>query len=994
MGIFNKKNIIKLAEDDLNDARLSSQDFADDATKKRAFIDVLGARLAMKSLFSKKIEANNLYSMYTIQNVLGHIDIADIYFNNVKIDVRLVFNENEIFIPKSQFRYNILPDLYLVLALQDDLSSAEMLGFFTPGELDKNKANEDFYFYEKENLQKPEDLKKFLNVFSAENTYVSSEDDTQRAEALFLASIDNEISENERSFLFQQLAYNFELREKFVELENFELMSHQSAKEETISTDGVLGIIGSPETEEEKENSDLDTIIFDDNEETQSESDMEQKLAEGLINGAIVAGGAALAAGAIGALAAGSASAINSTAGAATIGAGTLAAGELAKGIASIGESINLNSASSFENEEIAIDEILQPEIDELESLVEEPEAKIEELELLTEDSEPEELEFNVKESEAEFTVEETEFKAEELDFEVEEPEANPEESLPVVDESEFKVEELDFEVEEPEVELEEPPFIVDEPQFAGEELDFEIEKPETEEPELVLDENEFKLDELDFEIKDPELTESEMTENKQEAQELELITEEPVIETVAEFNPIEPVASTSFEELAPLGDLPELGNLDELQPLEPQEALASIEEIAPIEHTEQRQEDSIPQDDVVDLENFDFGMFEDEKKEDSPVADEHSTEESIVSFDSLMSEPIAEKEEEIEYPKEDLVEVADSEIDETQEDKEIRNLTAQVDEILNQAGLTEEQKRALAKEIVIENDEPAPAEEEQIEQTPALAAHEAFAELNELNPTPDTDAEEQDLLKALFKKENISPDDEIEMGPRSTPEAEAAKKKKIIIAASVAGVMLVSLVAGGIAVGGKKDSSAFPDQMNNSAISANVPQPNQDLSGMPAGDPTNQPPQGRDSLTERITGEGPKYAPQPNRDMGQAVSEAFMSEPVNASVSKVAWEVPEELAYNDNFRKYLQSAGKNLKLTLQNDLLLSTELAYSNKMILDLTLTRDGGLQSSNVVVSSGSKQIDGIVLQSVKETLKYLKMPTSEVNSPTVTATLIINF
>lgn len=127
---------------------------------------------------------------------------------------------------------------------------------------------------------------------------------------------------------------------------------------------------------------------------------------------------------------------------------------------------------------------------------------------------------------------------------------------------------------------------------------------------------------------------------------------------------------------------------------------------------------------------------------------------------------------------------------------------------------------------------------------------------------------------------------------------------------------------------------------------------------------------------------------------MGKAVTDAFMSEPVNATISKVAWEVPEDFAYNDGFRKYLQLAGRNLKLNLQNNLLLATEMAYSNKVIVDLNINKDGSLQASSIATSSGSKQIDKIVLQSVKETLKYLKMPSSELNSNSVSATLIINF
>ena len=50
------KILKKITGDDLKDAKLSVADFADEEVKKRAFIDVLGAILAMKIFFSQKVE--------------------------------------------------------------------------------------------------------------------------------------------------------------------------------------------------------------------------------------------------------------------------------------------------------------------------------------------------------------------------------------------------------------------------------------------------------------------------------------------------------------------------------------------------------------------------------------------------------------------------------------------------------------------------------------------------------------------------------------------------------------------------------------------------------------------------------------------------------------------------------------------------------------------------------------------------------------------------
>ena len=123
-------------------------------------------------------------------------------------------------------------------------------------------------------------------------------------------------------------------------------------------------------------------------------------------------------------------------------------------------------------------------------------------------------------------------------------------------------------------------------------------------------------------------------------------------------------------------------------------------------------------------------------------------------------------------------------------------------------------------------------------------------------------------------------------------------------------------------------------------------------------------------------------------------MTSAFAGEPINASITKIAWEIPEKYAYNSAFRQYLQVAGKNLKLNMQNELILSDNMAYSDKVIVNITISKNGTLQKSELVRSSGSKGIDKIVLQNVKSTLNYLKMPDGAINDNSVEATLIISF
>ena len=119
------------------------------------------------------------------------------------------------------------------------------------------------------------------------------------------------------------------------------------------------------------------------------------------------------------------------------------------------------------------------------------------------------------------------------------------------------------------------------------------------------------------------------------------------------------------------------------------------------------------------------------------------------------------------------------------------------------------------------------------------------------------------------------------------------------------------------------------------------------------------------------------------------------LSEPLSsAQISKLYWEVPKDLTYNENVTKYLQVVGKTSKLAIQSDLLNVKEMPYSSKMIVSVKLSRTGEVIDAIATVSSGSKQVDAIVLQSVKSAMKYVKAPTSEFTKESYDFSLIINF
>lgn len=893
MKIFEKKDsVIKIEEDDLQDAKLSTIDFTDKTTKKRAFLNVLGARLAMKMLFSQKIEATNLYSLYTIHNVIEELDIADIYFNGVKIDVRVVFNKEEIFIPKSHFQLGLLPDLYFVLELAQDFSGVEFLGFFEPKTLNTQNENKDFYFYECDRLQESKTLKAFLKDFKGDNA-LRTPVKLENAEELFIALLDKEISKENKTALFKCLASDIALREKAVEFENFETLSKEAVKTNLIAQDGIFDIVGAqqvyegeeltlseekaeiigevlndllevegPSTEKEASvelnKDDLEKLL---SEEDHKPSDKENKDKGGFIAGAAAG---AIVGGAI---------------------AGGVVAGAAAMGAAEAGLENNLFEAL--------------PDLD-LDLNIDNKNNQKEDLTPLLNESQDEDLMYFEEDTKYESVDTKEDLFAELSDLDELENFVNNDETEDIEDSSDIQA------------------------KFFGNLSEEEITNGDEEIEEFKTDDD--------------------YTENQ--------------TEIVIEDKPNE---NDDFDNSVSFEDIEDSKNI---QPM-------------PVSY-EQSFEENDEEDETLkkfrELEEDEYGGNNDNLESQDDV---------ISQIDEFLQEN------ELSGTKPEFTEEA---IDLTNFDEDSLISTPQLPEEIEK---TEEIKKAEKTEIPEEIDIPEIPTETSSNEIDIMNYENPAASLPENNPTGGN--EQINLLFNEGKTEEIPALglDATEPTPVQIQKPSGLKNKKMVIAASIAGLALVAFLA--TKNGSVNTPSAVPP--SNAPVTAQGQAPDELASNNTAPNDLGMADQpsadmGADPLLQPAPPTQNNPQASQNRDMGKAVSDAFLSEPVNATISKVAWEVPEDLAYNDSFRKYLQMAGKNLKLNLQNNLLLATEMAYSNKVVVDLSIKKDGSVESSTIATSSGSKQIDNIVLQSVKETLAYLKIPSDEVSGNSVNATLIINF
>ena len=129
-----------------------SRGFVNPAVRNRAYINSLGAEILKNYLASNGVDVENLHNLHSVSRILEKNDIADLMLPNIHIDVRVVFDEEQIFVPKSHFEKGILPNVYAVIKIDDDYKSAEFLGYFLPEVIEKKNENKDYYFVTKKQL--------------------------------------------------------------------------------------------------------------------------------------------------------------------------------------------------------------------------------------------------------------------------------------------------------------------------------------------------------------------------------------------------------------------------------------------------------------------------------------------------------------------------------------------------------------------------------------------------------------------------------------------------------------------------------------------------------------------------------------------------------------------------------------------------------------------------------------------------------------------------
>lgn len=908
--------------------------------RKRAYALATGALALAKALQSDGFGVSFKHSLFKVPSFAGNFELADLYIGNVRIDVRVTFDNENFYIPKTHKKYDAAPDLYVVVKMEKNLSKMSIEGFVFPKETEKCESVEEYLVCPLKKLNSMKGFKKAVESVETEEHECAAGDHQKTAE-LAVSFLDGEISESEKIFFIKHVVNCPLCRERLCEFSEFDSIIEQVKKYPELLDDSTLNVLTgnvSSQQEEQNEPEILETGI--------SNSVLELvKDAAALETGLEAAETVAQAAGA------GAAGLVIETAEETAETLENISDEEDNLSLLSISEEDDQNIEDEPENEEDSA------EIDDLSELEESGEelnlTEPEEIPDFSETpGEPEQEEETVEENEAPELLN-TEDSEEEDTLTLEEDE--PMELL------EEAAEEMTLESDEESV-----PEAVDEGTPAESAPVEEIEETDETEHEDIFaaaEEEPLELETHDeLELSDLETLDEheEMVLEEVHEEHPEEIEPEPAFEENEEAAPEEPVAEISEHE-----ELTELESDDE--PL----GLLEHEEIPDFSQDLEETAEPEAQEPVISEETEAIELTEEAPEEILPESGEETIEETIQEPEEpksefaelLEEEPVENNEEQIsEYAGIELIDEdstpSDEPVEETQPENEVN------EEI---QGLLDDELMQLLS-----------SDDDSDENTESEAADDNNLDL--IAESGDSESENQEengeeVIDSLYEEAPEAPA-EGESAQEEFMQPEPGKNgglaKKLIAAA----VVLFLITTGSI-------TALYLNQNKQAANQDALPDADMPMQDGSLPDAAANLPQNKDDSASPMS-----------QDLNKSITNVFSDQPAALTITKISWEVSQSLANDDSFRNYLQVAGKNLQMNLQNDLSYTTEINYNPKVKVSFEISKDNTIKRIQVTESSGSEQIDNVVLQSIKETLKYVNAPNIKDYKGNYNLSVVVNF
>jgi len=1029
-----QETLIYIEKDSITEAQFMSRNFVDKEIRNRAYINTLAGELFMKYLQSEGIDVNNVYNMRSVSKILESTDISDVRLSNIHIDVRAVFNKKHIFIPKAHFELGITPDVYVVLFIDEDFKQAELLGYFTPDKINKENENSKYYFIDPAKLSPAETLANFIKTYQAKTSETLTTEDIFRGRELSVLMADHNLSLEQEIEFFSLLSKSSQLRESIIEFDNFETLAYNTVEEvnllnaedtkvqeeqaevsETTPLENIepellideINIDNSPENNNEPDNSFIDDLT-EAVEEAKQDQDQETELQSHTQNSSDTENAEEEAGGEdldltlnIDELAlddlnitenltldiddissaqlpednselpqidnpdiqkpetspssqtkdedkgnaiAKTAEAIGKAAGAAGVIA---AAGAMS---AAAAENAAIQTTAAATNEVIKLAGVAGESISNIiESNIESQQQNLDKIDY----TKTPEINHKIPENISGLQYS-TNVSTEEIDEYHTPTDLN---NLKTVED--HAEEQIQPEIQQETIDLPQMDNIQTETYNENTETVVDINDINVQSPTKPIDNLEEVLNNsLDpndvIDLPDISTFTIEETQNDNTISEENIFDDEQIAD--------EGLNSNNFENNNDINN-PEFENTDIIIEEDAENLLDELEQYSN-ENLDNLQNENSDENDNIIVENTS------EISEEIPEDNLEDIISSIENSDEIITDQNSNIELDDEFST-DLNTEADADeafhdvnpAQEFENDPIIENNTIDNKNIIMENSIVISDKTFKPGEIPIDIN---------IQNQSAINDNEPLGEIYD-------NSENQDS-SMLYTPGTVS---------RATDSQSGAKSGLKVLAGLIM-LAVVCVIGFYSAKMFKTPTEEAPQPLDDNTLPTDTVDESQKTQDNLNINPDNV--LKMDNNTNALL--NTKTPAAKTQTSPVASAKKSISATSFIEVKKLTWEVPDYISYYPQFKQYFQAAGKSLKLSLTSDLLLATDLAYTNEVKVSTTFNKDGSFKNAQILKSSGSSQIDKIVLQTVNQTLKVLKAPPSVNNDESTTAILKIYF
>ena len=198
--------------------------------RKKGRVDISGILAVVNHFRSYGIDFDLSNSAHKIPSILEEFSITDIYYKGYRIDIISTLQEGIVSIPKKHFEYDITPDFYFVIKLQNDLTTFKTIGYIKPEDVINSKSDGNYY-YPKEFAP----VQELIEIIQKQKPNKSITGSHKDCESMFLRFLDKELSFSYKKGFIKHIMSCPKCLEKFRYFDNF----NNSAKTITDYSDMV-----------------------------------------------------------------------------------------------------------------------------------------------------------------------------------------------------------------------------------------------------------------------------------------------------------------------------------------------------------------------------------------------------------------------------------------------------------------------------------------------------------------------------------------------------------------------------------------------------------------------------------------------------------------------------------------------------------------------------------------------------------------------------------